>query len=151
MKLLDLARGALLVVLATTSGGCALFRPKPPEYDPVTYESGLVVQDLVRAKTPLVVHPGDRVTFHYQIALEDGTVVDSSLDRGKPLEIELLPGEIPVPGLAQGLLGMRVLGRRRLYVPPELGYGEEGVPPHIPPGATLVIDLELLQVNGAIE
>ena len=84
-----------------------------------------------------------------QIALEDGTVVDSSLDRGTPLEITLLPGEIDVPGLAQGLMGMRVLSRRRLLVPPELAYGEEGLPPLVPPNSTLVIDLELLLVNGA--
>jgi len=149
MNLPPLGRAALVAALAAGSGSCALFRPAPPEYDPVVHESGLVVQDLVRAETDLVVQEGDHVSFHYRIALEDGSVVDSSLDRGTPLDVTLLPGELDVPGLAQGLLGMRVLGRRRLYVPPELGYGEEGLPPHVPPNATLIIDLELLQVNGA--
>lgn len=147
MTLHPLARGLALLALSSGLSGCMLFRTRPPVYEPVVYPSGLVVQDLVRPDTPVVVQPGDRVTFHYEISLADGTVVDSSLERAQPLEIGVLPGEIELPGLAQGLLGMPVLGRRRLYVPAELAYGARGLPPRIPPDADLVIDIELLAVD----
>lgn len=87
---------------------------------------------------------GDLVTFDYTVWLDSGERVDSTLDRGVPLTVAL--GEAPVKGLNDGLLGMQRGGRRRLTVPPDLAYGAEGVPDMIPPNATLVFEVHLIDV-----
>jgi FKBP-type peptidyl-prolyl cis-trans isomerase len=135
-----------LVLLALGASSCAIFRTRAPVYEPVVTDSGLWFRDLVVPVEGRVVAEGDRVTIDYTLALEDGRLVDSSLDRGEPISFRL--GEEQAPrGLEEGLIGMRVLGRRELRVPPELGYGAAGRPPDIPPEATLLIELELLQVE----
>ena len=89
---------------------------------------------------------GQNVTVHYTGTLENGTKFDSSLDKGQPLKFRL--GIDPViKGWVEGLMTMKVGGRRRLIIPAELGYGAKGRPPEIPPDSTLIFEIELLSVN----
>ncbi|KAL3828932.1 hypothetical protein ACJIZ3_017734 [Penstemon smallii] len=92
-------------------------------------------------------HKGDSVKVHYRGKLTDGTVFDSSFERGDPIEFELGSGQV-IQGWDQGLLGMCLGEKRKLKIPSKLGYGEQGSPPTIPGGATLVFDTELVGVNG---
>ncbi|KAG8387252.1 hypothetical protein BUALT_Bualt02G0002100 [Buddleja alternifolia] len=79
--------------------------------------------------------------------LTDGTVFDSSFERGDPIEFELGSGQV-IKGWDQGILGMCLGEKRKLKIPSKLGYGDQGSPPTIPGGATLVFDTELVGVNG---
>ena len=88
---------------------------------------------------------GKDVVVHYVGRLEDGTQFDSSRARGEPLDFPLGEGQM-IKGWEQGLEGMKVGGTRRLTIPPELAYGEEGRGDSIPPHATLVFEVELLEV-----
>ncbi len=88
---------------------------------------------------------GDTLVCDYTTWLADGARVDSTLDRGVPLEFVL--GAAPLEGLNQGLLGMRPGGRRRLHVPPALAYGSKGVEDMIPPDAALDFEVHVLEVR----
>ena len=93
---------------------------------------------------------GDNIRVHYTGRLDDGTVFDSSVDRGTPLEFRLGRGDV-IRGWDEGLShGMRVGGRRQLVIPPELGYGARGAPPAIPPNALLHFDVELVSIGGSV-
>ncbi|KAL0692460.1 hypothetical protein Bca4012_059640 [Brassica carinata] len=92
-------------------------------------------------------HKGDRIKVHYRGKLTDGTVFDSSFERGDPFEFKLGSGQV-IKGWDQGLLGACVGEKRKLKIPAKLGYGEQGSPPTIPGGATLIFDTELIAVNG---
>jgi len=88
---------------------------------------------------------GSTVSVHYIGRFVDGTTFDTSLNSGIPFTFQLGSGQV-IKGWDQGLLGMKVGGRRTIIVPPELGYGEKGRGP-IPPNATLVFDVELISVT----
>ena len=89
---------------------------------------------------------GDKVSVHYTGTLMNGTKFDSSRDRGTPFEFTLGTGGV-IKGWDQGVVGMKVGGKRRLVIPESLGYGEAGSPPNIPRRAGLKFDIELLEIK----
>ncbi|MEF3273019.1 MAG: FKBP-type peptidyl-prolyl cis-trans isomerase [Chloroflexus sp.] len=89
--------------------------------------------------------PGAVVAVHYRGMLADGSVFDSSYERGEPIRFPLGVGMV-IPGWDEGISLMRVGGKARLIIPPHLGYGVMGYPPVIPPNATLIFDVELVEV-----
>ncbi|MDO8914487.1 MAG: FKBP-type peptidyl-prolyl cis-trans isomerase [Coriobacteriia bacterium] len=89
---------------------------------------------------------GKTVSVHYTGWLTDGTKFDSSVDRGTPFEFQLGQGRV-IRGWDEGVAGMKIGGKRKLTIPPEMGYGARGSGSVIPPNATLVFDVELLGVR----
>ena len=88
---------------------------------------------------------GNTVEVHYVGTLENGEQFDASRDRGQPFQFALGGGQV-IAGWDEGIQGMRVGGVRELTIPPDLGYGEMGSPPVIPPNATLIFEVELLNI-----
>ncbi|UFS69072.1 FKBP-type peptidyl-prolyl cis-trans isomerase [Geomonas sp. RF6] len=107
--------------------------------------SGLSFTDLVKGSGAAPVS-GKSVTVHYTGWLENGQKFDSSVDRGEPLVFRIGTGQV-IPGWDEGVMGMRVGGKRKLVIPPQLGYGANGAGGVIPPNATLVFEVELLDVE----
>jgi FKBP-type peptidyl-prolyl cis-trans isomerase FkpA len=89
---------------------------------------------------------GRVATVHYTGWLTDGKKFDSSRDRGEPFSFAIGAQQV-IAGWDEGVAGMRVGGRRKLVIPPDLGYGAAGAPPDIPPNAVLVFDVELMDVK----
>lgn len=112
---------------------------------PTFSESGLQFVD-IEVGTGDPCQPGQTVEVHYTGWLADGTKFDSSLDRGQPFIFVVGGGQV-IAGWDEGVAGMKVGGKRRLILPPELAYGEAGRPPVIPPNAQLTFDVELLDIK----
>ncbi len=102
--------------------------------------------DVINEGTGAMAGRHSKVGVHYTGRLMDGTKFDSSLDRGSPFEFTIDAGQV-IPGWDMGVKGMKVGGKRRLIVPPELAYGKKGAGGVIPPNATLKFDIELLSVT----
>jgi peptidylprolyl isomerase len=111
----------------------------------VTTNSGLKITDLV-VGTGASPTQGQMVTVHYTGTLENGTKFDSSLDRGQPFVFQIGMGRV-IKGWDEGVMSMKVGGKRKLVIPPELGYGARGAGGVIPPNATLIFEVELLYVK----
>ena len=104
----------------------------------------LLKEDLVIG-TGATAEAGQDVVVHYTGRIADGVRFDSSYARQDPLDFALGAGDV-IKGWDQGLPGMKVGGKRKLTIPPELAYGEHGLAGIIPPHATLVFEVELLEI-----
>ena len=111
----------------------------------VTNPSGLKYVELEEG-TGATPEPGQTVVVHYTGTLENGTKFDSSRDRNSPFEFKIGVGQV-IKGWDEGLSTMKVGGRRQLIIPPDLGYGSRGAGGVIPPNATLLFDVELLDIK----
>ena len=120
-------------------------KPAAVNAQTVTTASGLAYQD-VKPGTGASPVSGKQVKVHYTGWLENGTKFDSSLDRNEPFVFVIGAGQV-IPGWDEGVSSMKVGGKRRLIVPSKLGYGEQGAGGVIPPNATLIFDVELLDVE----
>jgi FKBP-type peptidyl-prolyl cis-trans isomerase len=112
---------------------------------PTSGSGALVTQDLV-VGTGATAVVGDLVTVHYVGTLTNGAKFDSSYDRNQPYTFRLGTGAV-IAGWDQGVPGMRVGGKRRLTIPPSLGYGNQAVG-SIPPNSTLIFEIDLLSIAG---
>lgn len=123
--------------------------PKPTEVDEgafQTVDGGVKIADLTVGTGDAPV-AGQYVTVHYTGWLQDGTMFDSSVHRGgRPFGFQLETGRV-IQGWHKGVAGMKVGGKRQLVIPPDMAYGKRGSPPVIPPDATLVFEVELLELG----
>jgi FKBP-type peptidyl-prolyl cis-trans isomerase len=111
----------------------------------ITMPNGLKYVDL-KVGDGQIAETGMTAQVHYTGWLTDGTKFDSSVDRGQPFSFKLGAGQV-IRGWDEGVKGMRVGGKRKLTIPPDMGYGAAGAGGVIPPNATLVFDVELLGVQ----
>lgn len=105
----------------------------------------LIIEDIL-VGTGAEVKVGNTVAIHYTGTLENGKKFDSSLDRGTPFSTPIGVGYV-IPGWDQGVVGMKVGGKRKLTIPYNLAYGENGIPGAIPPKSTLIFELELIEIK----
>jgi FKBP-type peptidyl-prolyl cis-trans isomerase len=140
------ATWGMVALLAIAGGGISMGQGQagsaPAE---ITTDSGLKYVDLV-VGTGREAAVGDQATVHYTGWLTDGKKFDSSVDRREPFSFPLGSGRV-IRGWDEGVVGMKVGGKRKLTIPPQLGYGSRGAGGVIPPNATLVFDVELLEVR----
>jgi FKBP-type peptidyl-prolyl cis-trans isomerase FkpA len=147
------ARILLLVAMAALAAGCSksVDEPtstfKPAQGEPLPPPpTKLEVKDTV-VGTGREAKTGDTVHVRYTGTLLNGTKFDSTADHGdEPFKFTLGKGEV-IKGWDTGVVGMRIGGKRTLRIPPDQGYGEQGSPPTIPPGAGLNFDVELVSID----
>lgn len=119
------------------------FKPSPPAPDPPAPTKLEIVDEKVG--TGAVAEAGKKLKVHYRGTLLNGQEFDSSIGKD-PFSLKLGAGEV-IKGWDQGLVGMKVGGKRKLTIPYDLAYGEAGSPPKIPPKTALKFDIELLGVE----
>ncbi|MDQ3659651.1 MAG: FKBP-type peptidyl-prolyl cis-trans isomerase [Actinomycetota bacterium] len=139
---------ALAGVALLFAVGCGDNVPAPPACaeQPFTTESGVRYRDL-KCGSGALPERGWILTAKYTGTLANGEQFDSSLSIPEPFRFSLGSGQ-NIPGWDEGVVGMRVGGIRRLVIPPELAYGDDGLPPRVPPGATLIYRIELLEARA---
>jgi FKBP-type peptidyl-prolyl cis-trans isomerase len=130
---------------SSTSSAPSTSAPMKVSGQPTTTASGLQYWDIVTG-TGVMAAPGSTVKVHYSGFLTSGEKFDSSRDRGEPFSFPLGAGQV-IKGWDEGVAGMKVGGQRQLRIPPNLGYGAAGAGGAIPPNATLIFDVELLEVG----
>lgn len=134
-----------LLLGALIAPGCAFFnRAVEVDHPRVRLPSGVEYEEVIVGLGPAA-GPDDEVTFDYTAWLEDGTRLDSTHDRGVP--VTCLVREAPLLGWREGLVGMQAGGSRKLWLPPQSAYGEQGVPGLVPPSASLAFLIEMLEVH----
>src|ERR1700689_1084725 len=153
-----LLAGAMILIAAVAVAQTAPAKPKvkvvPPNTnaptrvtgDGVKTDSGLQYWE-IRVGNGEVAKEGSHVRVHYTGWLTTGKKFDSSVDAGKPFDFTIGNGEV-IKGWEEGIMGMRVGGKRQLRIPPALGYGADGTPDGaIPPNSNLIFDVQLLGVQ----
>ena len=109
-------------------------------------EESQLKTEILKEGTGEVIQKGETAVVHYVGTLEDGTKFDSSIDRGQPFSFVLGAGGV-IAGWDQGVLGMKIGEKRKLTIASDLAYGDAGVPGAIPGGATLIFEVELLEIK----
>lgn len=109
-------------------------------------DSGKLIIEDIKVGDGTEAKSGDTVVMNYSGTLTDGTKFDSSYDRNEPFTTKIGVGQV-IKGWDQGVPGMKIGGKRKLTIPPDLGYGSQGAGSVIPPNATLVFEVELLEVK----
>ncbi|HEY7785791.1 MAG TPA: FKBP-type peptidyl-prolyl cis-trans isomerase [Pyrinomonadaceae bacterium] len=132
----------IVVALAVSAIVYVVTRRRSSE---VTTASGLKYVDIQEGTGPTP-QRGQTLSVHYTGTLQNGTKFDSSRDRGTPMEFQYGVTSM-IRGWDEGISSMKVGGKRKLIVPPALGYGAAGRPPSIPPNSTLIFEIELLGIN----
>ena len=132
----------LSVSLFLTTGAFSEEEKKEPKMQ--TTESGLQYKVTKEGDGPKP-EKGDKVKVHYTGKLEDGTIFDSSVQRNVPFEFTIGVGQV-IPGWDEGVGDMKVGESRQLVIPPGLAYGERGAANVIPPNATLIFDVDLIEI-----
>jgi peptidylprolyl isomerase len=125
--------------------GAAKPTAKAAEPKLITAKSGLKYADL-EVGTGAEVKTGMLVLVDYEGRLANGEKFDSSYDRREPFSFKIGAGQV-IQGWEEGVIGMKVGGKRKLVIPPDLAYGEAGAPPRIPPNATLTFEVKVLKVS----
>lgn len=136
---------ALCAVLASERGTAQEKDNKKEEPKVITTQSGLKYQEL-KEGTGGTAKAGDTVEVHYTGWLTNGKKFDSSVDRKEPFVFPLGKGRV-IKGWDEGVAGMKEGGKRKLMIPPELGYGKRGAGDDIPPDAELIFEVELLKIK----
>jgi len=155
MKKLAIIVLALSLAVALAACGSSLVPPEEtmttdsgsspdPQEETMTTDSGLQYIEIEKGDGPAP-QAGELVSVHYTGTLEDGTQFDSSLDRGQPFAFPLGKGQV-IPGWEEGIALMQVGGKAKLIIPPNLAYGEQGAGGVIPPNATLIFEVELVEI-----
>jgi FKBP-type peptidyl-prolyl cis-trans isomerase len=152
MKNISLACMALFIVVIITQS-CnqqpKVINTKPWEIkttDTITTESGLKYLVVKKSNNPTKAEKGMMVDVHYTGFLTDGKVFDSSIERGNPISFELGTGSV-IKSWDEGIALMNIGDKYRLIIPADLGYGTNGAGSDIPPNATLLFDVELVNVR----
>jgi FKBP-type peptidyl-prolyl cis-trans isomerase len=152
MKNISLACMALFIVAIITQS-CnqqpKIINTKPWDIkttDTITTESGLKYLVVKKSNNPTKAEKGMMVDVHYTGFLTDGKVFDSSIERGNPISFELGTGSV-IKGWDEGIALMNIGDKYRLIIPADLGYGTNGAGSDIPPNATLLFDVELVNVR----
>src|SRR5438309_8228633 len=148
-----MARSIVLMLVAAflaASGSLWAWASDPQDKDKkdekvITTKSGLKYVEL-KEGTGDEAKAGQTVEVHYTGWLKDGTKFDSSKDRDEPFKFKLGAGKV-IKGWDEGVVGIKVGGKRKLIIPPELGYGKRGAGNVIPPNAELTFEVELLKVR----
>ncbi len=144
-----------LVALGFTSAACEQKVPEPsaepraaaPPREPEKPEPADLIKEDITVGTGAEAKDGDKVKVHYTgRLLKTNLMFDSSVGK-EPFDFELGAGQV-IKGWDQGVAGMKVGGKRKLTIPSKLGYGDDGSPPKIPGKATLVFDVELIEIVG---
>ena len=135
----------LVLVLAASAVAYVIAHRGSKEGPEITTDSGLKYVDLVQGDGPSP-RTGQMVSVQYTGTLTNGKKFDSSYDHGRPFEFRIGTGSV-IKGWDEGLMSMKVGGKRKLIVPPALGYKEFGSPPDIPGNATLIFEVELVGVK----
>ncbi|MFT7485476.1 MAG: peptidylprolyl isomerase [Candidatus Paceibacteria bacterium] len=136
----------LPLLLCLALPGCALLgitTKVKVAHELVSLDNGAHYREVLVGEGPAVT-TGQTITIDYVGFLADGSIFDSSIQRGVPIDLTL--GMAPLAGWNTGILGMRVGGQRNLCLPPELAYGEAGIEGLIPPNETLVFEISLLSI-----
>jgi FKBP-type peptidyl-prolyl cis-trans isomerase len=113
--------------------------------EPTKTASGLEYWD-IKVGTGATAQSGQHIKVHYTGWLTSGKKFDSSVDAGRPFELMLGAGQV-IKGWDEGIVGMKVGGKRQLRIPPDLAYGAAGYPSLIPPNSTLIFDVQLLEAK----
>lgn len=140
-------RALLLASFCLVPLGCGAKAEKNKDTDrkAAEPEAEVKIEDISLGNGPEVAK-GDFVEIHYTGTLPDGTVFDSSVDRQEPLVFRVGYGQV-IKGMDKGITGMKEGGKRRITIPPSLGYGSRGSGEKIPPNSTLIFDIDLLKVT----